>query len=96
MYGPTHTLLYRKDIEQVRNRLATWWNGGDIGRPVMLLTAPRAEPMEAVAPMPEPEGWLTSYSTRDFAYRVNLSATTLARPYRPWPPTWDPIAWRSI
>jgi hypothetical protein len=74
MHGPARTLLYRKDIEQVRHRLAACWDGGDIGRPVMLLTAPRPEPIEDIAPMAEPGGWSTGHSTRDYAYRVNLSA----------------------
>jgi len=40
----------------------------------MLLTAPRAKPIDDVEALAEPEGWVTNYSTRDFAYRVNLSA----------------------
>ena len=67
-------LLYREDIDQVRDRLTAWWNGGDIGRPIMQITAPRTEPLEEVAALPEPPGWVTNYSTSDFAYRVNLSA----------------------
>jgi 5-methyltetrahydrofolate--homocysteine methyltransferase len=67
-------LLYRPDIDAARDRLTTWWNGGDIGRPVLLLTAPRAEPVENVPVLPEPEGWTTHYSVSDFDYRVNLAA----------------------
>ena len=66
-------LRYREDMEEVRDRLRTWWNGGDIGRPAMLLSAPRATPLEDIPIMPEPEGWLTHYSTSNFEYRVNLS-----------------------
>lgn len=66
-------LLYRPDMDDVRARLTTWWNGGDIGRPALLLTAPRAEPIEDIPALPEPPGWTGRYSTRDFAYRVNLS-----------------------
>ena len=69
-------LLYREDMDEVRERLTTWWNGGDIGRPAMHLSAPRPEPLEAVEAMPEPEGWVTHYSTRSFEYRVNMSART--------------------
>lgn len=69
-------LLHRPDMDQVRERLTTWWNDGDIGRPAMLLTAPRAEPLEDVPVMPEPEGWVTHYSTSNFDYRVNISART--------------------
>lgn len=66
-------LLYREDMDDLRKRLTTWWNGGDIGRPAMQITAPRLEPLEEIAVMPEPEGWITHYSTSDFGYRVNLS-----------------------
>jgi hypothetical protein len=68
------TLLYREDIDAVRERLTKWWNGGDIGRPVMLLTAPREEPLEKVRVLPKPRGWVTDYSTGSFPYRVNLAA----------------------
>jgi len=67
-------LLYREDMDEVRARLTTWWNGGDIGRPAMQITAPRPQPIEDIPEMPEPAGWLTHYSTTNFAYRVNLSA----------------------
>ena len=67
------SLQYRPDWEQARERLTTWWNGGDIGRPAMLVGAPRAEPIENIPQMPEPEGWPTHYSTTDFEYRVNLA-----------------------
>jgi 5-methyltetrahydrofolate--homocysteine methyltransferase len=68
------SLMYRRDMDAARARLTTWWNGGDIGRPAMQITAPREEPIEHVPAMPEPEGWLTRYSTSNFDYRVNLSA----------------------
>ena len=67
-------LLYREDFDEVRDRLTAWWNGEDIGRPAMLVTAPRQTPLENVPEMPRPEGWLTHYSTTSFEYRVNLSA----------------------
>ncbi len=67
-------LLYREDMDQVRARLAAWWDGQDIGRPAMQITAPRPEPLEDVSAMPKPDGWTTRYSTSDFAYRVNLAA----------------------
>ena len=65
-------LLYRQDMDEVRERLTTWWNGGDIGRPVLHITTPRAEPLEQIAPLPQPEGWTGRYSTKSFEYRVNL------------------------
>lgn len=66
-------MLYRQDIDEVRARLTTWWNGGDIGRPVLQITAPRPVPIEDIPALPEPKGWTGRYSTRDFAYRVNLA-----------------------
>ncbi len=67
-------LLYREDMDEVRERMTTWWNGGDIGRPAMQITARRPEPLEQIEAMPQPEGWVTRYSTISFEYRVNLSA----------------------
>ncbi len=68
------TLVYRPDMDAVRERLTAWWNGGDLGRPAMQITAPREAPLEEIAAMPEPAGWLTHYSVSDYAYRVNLAA----------------------
>jgi len=67
-------LLYRPDMDEVRKRLTTWWNGGDIGRPAMQITAPREKPVLEIPRMPQPAGWVTGYSTSNFDYRVNLSA----------------------
>ena len=67
------SLCYREDWEEARQRLTTWWNGGDIGRPAMHVTVPRAEPKESVPALPEPAGWVTHYSTRSLPYRVNLA-----------------------
>ena len=69
-------LLYRQDMDAVRARLRTWWDGGDIGGPVMQVTAPGAPVLEDIPRMPEPAGWITHYSTSNFAYRVNLSQRT--------------------
>jgi 5-methyltetrahydrofolate--homocysteine methyltransferase len=67
-------LTFRPDIDEVRERLTTWWNGGDIGRPVMKVFAPREEPIEVVEPVMEPpEGWTSRYSTVSYEYRVFLS-----------------------
>ncbi len=65
-------LLYREDMDAVRERLTTWWNGGDIGRPAMMIYAPRTEPLEDIPALPTPPGWLTNYSITNYAYRVNL------------------------
>ena len=68
-------LLYRPDIDEVYDRLTTWWNGGDIGRPALQLMVKREEPLEQIPPMAEPEGWVTHYSTSSFDYRLYLAAT---------------------
>ena len=74
-------LLYREDMDEVRKRMTTWWNGGDIGRPAMHLSAPRPEPLEKIEAMPQPEGWVTHYSTSNFEYRVNCSARACTNTY---------------
>jgi len=74
-------LLYREDMDEVRERMIAWWNSGDIGRPAMQITAPRPEPLEKIEAMPEPEGWVTHYSTSNFDYRVNLSARECINTY---------------
>ncbi|MFW5857762.1 MAG: hypothetical protein ACOCX4_07790 [Planctomycetota bacterium] len=66
-------LLYREDMDEVRARMTAFWNGGDLGRPALAITCPRETPLETIDPMPEPEGWVTHYSTSDFAYRVYQS-----------------------
>ena len=72
-------LLHREDMDDARARLTTWWNGGDIGRPAMQITARRDEPREDIPPMARPQGWVTNYSTSDFAYRVHLAANACNR-----------------
>ncbi|HOX39161.1 MAG TPA: hypothetical protein PL033_14340 [Candidatus Brocadiia bacterium] len=67
-------LLYREDIGEVRRWLTAWWNGDDMGRPALLLRAHRAQALEQVEEMPKPAGWVTHYSTSNYAYRVNCSA----------------------
>lgn len=74
-------LLYRPDMDDVRKRLTTWWHGGDIGRPVFRLYAPRPEPLDPPAPMPEPEGWTGRYSSANFDYRVYLAHRDCANTY---------------
>lgn len=67
------SLLYRPDWDEARRRATVWWNGGDIGRPMMQLHAPRKEPYEKIPVMPEPDGWVTNYSTKSLPYRINLA-----------------------
>jgi 5-methyltetrahydrofolate--homocysteine methyltransferase len=65
-------LLYREDIDEVRQRMTTWLNGGDIGRPAMHVSAPRDEMLEDIPEVPAPEGCRApGYTTMSFDYRVN-------------------------
>jgi hypothetical protein len=66
-------LQYRPDWEAARARMTAWWNGGDIGRPAMQVSAPRETPWEEIPAMPEPEGWITGYSTKNYDYRINVA-----------------------
>jgi 5-methyltetrahydrofolate--homocysteine methyltransferase len=66
-------LLYHSDWIEARERLTTWWNGGDIGRPVIQLTTGNPNPVEAIPSFPEPEGWQTYYSTKSLPYRVHCA-----------------------
>jgi len=75
----TGELLYRPGWEEARARLAAWWNGGDIGRPAMCVHVPRAKPVEDIPALPQPQGWLTDYSTRSLDYRVNLALRACTR-----------------
>lgn len=65
-------LLYRPDWAEARERMTRWWQGEDIGRAAMQITAPRAQHWEEVEVLPEPEGWNTNYSTLDLEYHVNV------------------------
>jgi hypothetical protein len=64
---------YRPDWAEARQRLTTWWHGGDLGRPVLQITAPRATPVDDIPPQAAPEGWVTHYSWRSVDYRVHLA-----------------------
>lgn len=66
-------LLYKEDFDEARDRLTRWWKGAGIGRPAMQLYAPRTKPVEDIPVMAKPDGWITDYSTSNFAYRVNLA-----------------------
>ena len=66
-------LLYKDNFDEARDRLTAWWNGEDIGRPILQMTVRRASPAEEVPVMAKPDGWVTDYSTSNFDYRVNLS-----------------------
>ena len=66
-------LLHRPDWAAARERLTTWWNGGDIGRAALHLQGPRAEAYESVPEMAAPEGMVTYYTTKSLPWRVNSS-----------------------
>ncbi|MHB9022919.1 MAG: hypothetical protein ACYC7E_01905 [Armatimonadota bacterium] len=67
------SLLYRPDWEEARARMAAWWQGEDIGRAAMQISVPREQPVEVIPPVPEPDGWITGYSTKSLPYRVYLA-----------------------
>lgn len=68
-------LMYREDMDEVRARLTSWWNGEDIGRPALQLFVRRDKPIEPIEPMPPPPGWAeTYYTTKSFDFRVNVAA----------------------
>jgi len=65
-------LLYREDMDEVRRRLTDWWNGGDLGRPALQVSARREKPLEDIPELPMPEGCRCPvYTTMDFDFRVN-------------------------
>ncbi|MCC7494566.1 MAG: hypothetical protein IT204_19565 [Fimbriimonadaceae bacterium] len=66
-------LDYRPDWLAARERLTTWWNGGSLGRAVLLMTARRAAPPSDLTPRPAPAGWLGRYSMADPDYSIHLA-----------------------
>lgn len=55
-------LVYKEDWGEATAALDAWWNGEELPRPVVQVTAPRPEPVHDVSPPPEPtcleEQWL--------------------------------------
>ncbi len=73
-------LLYRPDADEVKARLTQWWQGGDIGRPVMQVVAPRDEPHEELDEVAVPDGVTApKYTTTDYDFRVNYGLRGPAR-----------------
>ena len=64
-------LRYRPDWSEAQARLTAWWHGEDLGRAMLLLTAPRTEPWEEIPALQQPDGWESRYSTKSLAYSVN-------------------------
>jgi 5-methyltetrahydrofolate--homocysteine methyltransferase len=71
-------LLYRADIDAVRDRLRAFWGGGDLGRPALLITCPREKLLEPVEENRDPAGWLTEYSTTDYHERLKRAHAAVA------------------
>ncbi|HDZ21003.1 hypothetical protein LCGC14_0254300 [marine sediment metagenome] len=65
-------LLYREDMDAVRERMTTWLNGGDIGRPAMHVHAPREETLEDIPEFPcPPDVNAAHYTIKSFELRLN-------------------------
>jgi hypothetical protein len=74
------SLEYREDMDQVRDRLTRWWHGGDIGRPVMCVTAERVPPDPKAPPRQHPPEYVyVTGSTANFDYRVELAQSDCAK-----------------
>jgi 5-methyltetrahydrofolate--homocysteine methyltransferase len=71
-------LLCREDMDEVRGRLTRWIHSGRLGRPVMLLTCPRAEPVEHVPPVPAPDTHCPRYTIKSLEFRANRGARICA------------------
>lgn len=71
-------LLYREDVDAVKKRMALWWQDGDIGRPAMLLTAPRSKP-PAFPSRPQPENWISDSAPREADYRAWVAERNCAQ-----------------
>ncbi len=68
-------LIYRQDMDAVRERLSAWWRGESLGRPALQISVPAEAPIDdpdLPPAMPMPDGWVTDYSTSNFDYRVNI------------------------
>jgi len=59
--------------------VAGWWHGEEIGRPLMQLCVPCAEPAEDIPVMQPPADCCPQYTTRSLEYRVNHARCHAAR-----------------
>ena len=67
-------LLYRPDIDEARKRLTDWWHGRDLGRPALLLTVPRSEPLLDIPEMPIPPNVRTPrFTAQSLEFRLNYA-----------------------
>jgi 5-methyltetrahydrofolate--homocysteine methyltransferase len=68
------SLEYREDMDQVRERLERWWNGEDLGRPVMSVVAEKVPPDPKAPPAKHPpECIYGAASTANFDYRLRVA-----------------------
>ena len=69
----------RQDINEARQRLTTWWTGGDIGRPAVQMTCPHPGPPADIPEPAVPEGVRAPrYTVKDFDFRVAYPQKHLA------------------
>ena len=47
---PSMCLSQREDVAVARQRMRTWWEGGDIGRPAVVMSAPSESPLDEYPP----------------------------------------------
>jgi hypothetical protein len=47
---PSVGMLQHDDFAMARERMRVWWEGGDIGRPAVVMSAPRERPLEEYPP----------------------------------------------
>ena len=81
------SLLYRSDINEVRQRFSAWWNGEDIGRPVVLITTPSPKPaandQTSFTAEPRHRRVLPQYTVKSLEYRVERRSPARSQ-YVPW------------
>lgn len=73
------TWRYREDIDEVRQRLTRWWQGEDLGRPMLQLYAPVEHPVHEIPALPRPvDVRCDRFTARNLAYRVNTMTRQFA------------------
>jgi len=72
-------LRYRPDWLEARQRLAAWWDGADLGRPALMIEAPRIEPWEPIEPLAPPWPDISRYTSRSLAWRVYQAKVACVR-----------------
>lgn len=72
-------LKYRPDWPAGRSRLAAWWRGADLGRPALMIEAPRVEPWDVIEPLAPPWPDVSRYTSQSLAWRVYQAKAACAR-----------------